>query len=75
MQTYGSIGKGISRRDTKHQISICKRYISEEVDRRHSKIKTVSKHFLSFQTKQVISMKCLNNIFMTTSQKHIKSAT
>ena len=45
MQTYGSIQKGISWHDTEHQISICKRHISEEFKREHSKDKTAIKRF------------------------------
>ena len=44
-QTYGSIQKEISRHDIEHQISICKKYISEEVKRGHSKNKIVTKPF------------------------------
>ena len=46
MQTHGSIQKEMSRRDTKHQTSICKKYISEGAKRGHSKNKTVSKRFV-----------------------------
>ena len=46
MQEYGSNRRGISRHETKHQISICKMYISEEVERGHYKNKTVTKRFL-----------------------------
>ena len=42
MQTYGSIRKGISIHDTKHQILICKRHISEEVKKGHCKHKTIT---------------------------------
>ena len=52
MQTYGSIGKGIFKHDTKHQISISKRYISEEVKRGHSRNKTVTEHFCHRQNRQ-----------------------
>ena len=66
MQTYGSIRKGISIHDTKHQILICKRYISEEVKKDIANIKQLPNFFVS-QTKQVISMKCLNNTIITFS--------
>ena len=45
MQAYGSIQKGISRHDNKHQVLNCKRYISVEVKRAHSKNKKVTKLF------------------------------
>ena len=45
IQPHGSIRKGISRNDTKHQILTSKMYISEEVKRGHSKNKTATKCF------------------------------
>ena len=57
MRIYGSFRKGISRHDTEHRISICKRYISEEVKRGHSKNKTVTKRFcLRRQTSNIYEM-------------------
>ena len=54
-----------SRHDTKHQISICKRYISEEVNRGHySKNKTVTK-FFAFADKR-------SNIYEMPKQYHKK---
>ena len=39
MQTYGSIGKGISKHDTKHQISICESYSHKKLKEDIPKIK------------------------------------
>ena len=63
MRGYGSIRKGITRHNTKHQIPICKRCTSEEAKRGHSKNKTVANRFC---------LRRQSNIYELPEQQHKK---